>query len=59
MINVYRETEVSLANFQTDPRHPARAAARDPVGLAELDRLAFEDVSFTHQIGDGARRRRT
>ena len=31
VINVYRETEVSLANFQDDPRRAPRAAAANPV----------------------------
>ena len=39
MINVYRETEVSLANFQEHPRHAARAAARAiPCAVGELTR---------------------
>ena len=30
VINVYRETEASLAELPDDPRHAARAAAREP-----------------------------
>ncbi len=49
VINVYRETEASLANYQAlldTPREPRPA---DAVVLGELSRLAFEDVAFTHQ----------
>jgi ATP-binding cassette subfamily B protein len=49
VINVYRETEVSLKNFQDlldMPREPKPAA---PLPLPALHSLAFEDVSFTHQ----------
>src|SRR5512134_402053 len=49
VINTYRETEVSLKNFQDildTPREPRPAAA---VRVAALSRLAFEDVTFRHQ----------
>jgi ATP-binding cassette subfamily B protein len=49
VINVYRETEVSLKNFQDildTPREPRPAS---PVVLSELRSLAFESVAFTHQ----------
>ncbi len=49
VINVYRETEASLANYQElldTPREPRPA---DAVVLGELSQLAFEDVAFTHQ----------
>jgi ATP-binding cassette, subfamily B, bacterial len=49
VINIYRETEVSLKNFQDlldMPREPKPAA---PLPLPALHSLAFEDVSFTHQ----------
>jgi ATP-binding cassette subfamily B protein len=49
VINVYRETEVSLRNFQdilAMPREPRPAA---PVPMPELHRLAFEEVGFRHQ----------
>jgi ATP-binding cassette subfamily B protein len=51
MINVYRETEVSLNNFgeilnmQKEPR-PAH-----PVLPGPLDRIEFDDVTFRHQTG--------
>ena len=49
VINVYRETEVSLANFQAILDAPREPRPVDPVAVGELTRLAFEGVSFSHQ----------
>jgi ATP-binding cassette subfamily B protein len=49
VINVYRETEVSLANFQAILDSPREPRPADPVEVGELTRLAFESVSFSHQ----------
>src|SRR6187455_3804730 len=49
IINVYRETEVSLKNFQDILRIPKEPRPLNPVPLPELRRLAFEHVSFKHQ----------
>ena len=49
VINIYRETEVSLQNFQKildTPRDPKPA---DPVPVEELMTLQFERVGFQHQ----------
>jgi ATP-binding cassette, subfamily B, bacterial len=49
VINIYRETEVSLANFQQildTPRHPK---PDNPEPVDELMTLQFERVSFQHQ----------
>ena len=49
VINIYRETEVSLQNFQQildTPRDPRPA---DPEPVEELMTLQFERVSFQHQ----------
>ena len=49
VINIYRETEVSLANFQQildTPRDPKPA---NPAPVDELMTLQFERVSFQHQ----------
>jgi len=49
VINIYRETEVSLQNFQQildTPRDPKPA---DPEAVDELMTLQFEGVSFQHQ----------
>jgi ATP-binding cassette subfamily B protein len=48
VINVYRETEVSLANFQAILDAPREPRPPDPVAVGELTRLAFEGVSFSH-----------
>jgi len=49
VINIYRETEVSLQNFQEildTPRDPKPA---DPQPVDELMTLQFDQVSFQHQ----------
>jgi len=49
VINIYRETEVSLQNFQQildTPRDPRPA---DPEPVDELMTLQFDQVSFQHQ----------
>ena len=48
VIGVYRETEVSLANFQRLLDAPREPRPENPVRVGELTRLAFEKVSFTH-----------
>ncbi|MEO8260144.1 MAG: ABC transporter ATP-binding protein [Acidobacteriota bacterium] len=49
IINVYRETEVSLKNFQDILRIPKESRPVSPVALPDLRRLAFDHVSFMHQ----------
>ena len=49
VINVYRETEVSLKNFKDILDMPVEPRPANPVPLPELRQLAFERVSFTHQ----------
>ena len=49
IINVYRETEVSLGNFRIileTPRDPKPIA---PVPLSDIEELEFADVGFMHQ----------
>jgi ATP-binding cassette subfamily B protein len=48
VINIYRETEASLANFDAIFRIPIDPKPVDPVAVDDLRTLAFEDVSFTH-----------
>ncbi len=48
VINVYRETEVSLAKFQEILDAPSEPRPAEPVPVGELTRLAFENVSFRH-----------
>jgi ATP-binding cassette subfamily B protein len=49
VINVYRETEVSLKTFETLLATPEEPRPADPVRLESLTTLAFEGVTFTHQ----------
>jgi ATP-binding cassette subfamily B protein len=49
VINIYRETEASLANFDEIFKIPIDPKPANPVALSDLETLAFEDVSFTHQ----------
>ena len=49
VINVYRETEVSLRNFETILSLPPEPRPEHPVTVDPLDQLRFDDVSFQHQ----------
>jgi ATP-binding cassette subfamily B protein len=49
IINVYREAEVSLNNFQDILRIPKEPRPTNPVPVPDLRRLAFDRVGFTHQ----------
>jgi ATP-binding cassette subfamily B protein len=49
VINIYRETEVSLANFQQILDTPRDPKADNPEPVDELMTLQFEQVSFQHQ----------
>jgi len=49
VINVYRETEVSLKNFSDILAMPAEPRPAHPVPLSDLRQLAFENVTFKHQ----------
>ena len=51
VINLYRETEVSLQNFQQILSIPKEPRPERPVRLPSLEELAFENVTFTHQTG--------
>jgi ATP-binding cassette, subfamily B, bacterial len=48
IINTYRETEVSLQNFQEILDTPRDAKPENPVPIDELMTLHFEEVSFQH-----------
>jgi ATP-binding cassette, subfamily B, bacterial len=48
VINVYREAEVSLANFDQILRTPKEPRPEKPVVLGGLEELRFDDVRFTH-----------
>lgn len=49
VINIYRETEASLANFQTILDTPVDPKPARPKAVTDLRVLEFRDVSFTHQ----------
>jgi ATP-binding cassette subfamily B protein len=48
VINVYRETEASLAKFDEIFQIPIDPKPANPVTLGELKTFEFDDVSFTH-----------
>lgn len=48
VINVYRETEVSLKNFEDILSIPRERQPANPVAIPELRTLAFHHVSFRH-----------
>ena len=52
IINTYRETEVSLVNFQQILDTPRDPKPVDPVPVKDLMALQFEDVTFKHQSAD-------
>jgi ATP-binding cassette subfamily B protein len=49
IINIYREAEVSLKNFQDILDMEKEPRPLNPVPLGDLHQLAFEHVSFQHQ----------
>jgi ATP-binding cassette, subfamily B, bacterial len=54
VINIYRETEASLANFQTILDTPVDPKPDRPVTVQDLRQLEFRDVGFTHQTASTA-----
>jgi len=53
VINIYRETEVSLQNFQDILDTPRDPKPVDPEAVDELLTLQFDGVSFRHQSSSG------
>jgi ATP-binding cassette subfamily B protein len=49
IINIYRETQVSLDNFQQIMQTPKEARPAHPLPLDTIETLAFQEVSFKHQ----------
>jgi ATP-binding cassette subfamily B protein len=49
IINVYREAEVSLNNFEQIMNTPKELKPLQPAALGEISSLSFEHVSFKHQ----------
>jgi ATP-binding cassette, subfamily B, bacterial len=52
VINIYRETEVSLKNFDDILKTPVEPKPVRPVDVGTLETLAFEQVSFKHQTAN-------
>ena len=48
IIGVYRETEISLGNFQSILDTPKDVKPTHPKSVAHIERLAFDHVSFKH-----------
>ena len=48
IINIYRETEASLANFQQILDTPKEAKPAHPQVIEKIETLAFDDVHFQH-----------
>jgi len=51
VINIYRETEVSLNNFSDLLNMPTERKPASPKPLSSVQTLTFDDVSFKHQSG--------
>ncbi len=54
MVNTYRETEVSLQNFEKILAMKPEPRPEHPVPVTPLETLAFDDVGFQHQSGEPA-----
>jgi len=48
IIGIYRETEISLGNFQTILDTPKDVKPAEPKSVAHIDNLAFDHVIFKH-----------
>ena len=53
IINIYREAEVSLKNFQDILNAPKEPKPVAPVAVESIEMLSFEEVSFKHVSGKG------
>lgn len=49
IINIYREAEVSLNNFETILNTPKETKPVSPISIANVQTLTFEKVTFQHQ----------
>jgi len=53
VINIYREAEVSLNNFEKIMKMPLEEKPKSPVVIESIKTLEFEDVSFKHLTAKG------
>jgi len=49
VVNTYRETEASMGRFQQILQTPVEPRPERPVAVEDLQELAFDSVTFTHQ----------
>ena len=49
IINIYREAEVSLANFASIMQTPIESKPSNPENIGNVNQLEFNQVSFKHQ----------
>jgi ATP-binding cassette subfamily B protein len=49
VINIYREAEVSFKNFADILSMQKEPRPDDPIRLGQMDRIAFDNVTFRHQ----------
>lgn len=49
VVNAYRETEASLDNFEQILKMPVQPKPENPVAIASLQTLEFDQVTFQHQ----------
>jgi ATP-binding cassette subfamily B protein len=49
VVNTYRETEASMGRFQQILQTPVEPKPVSPVAVRDLQQLAFDAVTFTHQ----------
>ena len=48
VMNVYRETEASLANFEQILKMPKEPRPEDPIAVGAVNRVEFDNVVFRH-----------
>ena len=53
IINIYRETEVSLHNFEKIINTPVERVPEMPVVIPHVEKLAFQNVRFKHPTASG------
>ncbi len=53
IINIYREAEVSLNNFETIMNTPVEPRPQNPVSIKFVEKLEFKNVSFKHLTANG------
>lgn len=52
VVNTYRETEVSLGNFEAILKQPPEPRPENPIAINQLEELRFDNVGFQHLSAD-------